>query len=144
MQIFTKTKFLISLYFLAIFYFIVTVYALYVDIAIFKWVDTPLHFIGGFVSAFFFSVYYADRLRVIYKEKTIFSKLFILVFIVGISASVGVAWEVYEFVYDKLVTLPQQSGFYAQPGLDDTMKDLVMDMLGGLEVALLFLFTKGK
>lgn len=144
MKIFTKKNFVISLYTLAIVYFIVTIYAIYHDVAIFKWVDTPLHFMGGFVVSFFFSVYYIERLRNIYKEKTIFSKLFILIFILGSAASVGIAWEVYEYLYDVFVTIPQQSGIYAQPGLGDTMKDLVMDMLGGLEVALLFFLRKAK
>lgn len=142
-MIFTKKNFVIVLYFLALAYFLATVYGLYFDMAIFKWVDTPLHFLGGFVASFFFATYYAERLRNIYKEKTIYPRLFILLFILGAATSVGVAWEVYEFAYDKLIAIPQ-SNFLTQPSLDDTMKDLIMDTAGGLEVALLFFLTKGK
>jgi len=52
----------------------------------------------------------------------------------------GVLWELFEWGFDYFIATPYRL-HYMQPGLDgldDTMGDLAMDILGGLVVALLY------
>lgn len=58
--------------------------------------------------------------------------LFILVFVIAF----GVIWELLEFGISGLAELAGTRTVLTQYGLEDTMKDLVFDILGGLLVAL--------
>lgn len=55
----------------------------------------------------------------------------LIFFIVIFALAVGGLWEIIEFTSDTLI------GTNHQPGLSDTMLDLIFDLLGGLFIALL-------
>lgn len=137
---FTKNSFAIILYILLACYLGATIYALTVDISIYDWVDIPLHYMGGFVAAFFFCTYFKNILTGIIREKNLWSVLFALTTIIGFAAIVGIGWELYEWVYDIFVAIPQAS-LRTQGSLNDTMGDLVLDLSGGVSVALLFFYS---
>lgn len=71
------------------------------------------------------------------------SPFFTLMLILGAAALVGVLWEFFEFLVDKFITKKNYIDLL-QPGVIDTMKDLFMDILGGLAVGLLFLYERKK
>jgi len=91
------------------------------------WLDIPMHFAGGFVVAWFFAEYFR-------KERGGMSKLVGAVFIIGIAAIVGIAWEWFEWVLDNFIFIENQF----MGGLDDTLFDLFMDLVGASCIALLY------
>jgi uncharacterized membrane protein YjdF len=58
-------------------------------------------------------------------------KSYAIFFIIIFTMAIGAIWEIAEFTTDQLL------GTRAQPGLTDTMYDLIFDFLGGLFIALL-------
>ena len=60
---------------------------------------------------------------------------FVFVFILLFTVAFGVLWEVLEFAIGGATALLGVSSVITQYGLDDTMMDLVFDMLGGVVVA---------
>ncbi|MDP3725106.1 MAG: hypothetical protein Q8R20_01395 [Nanoarchaeota archaeon] len=86
--------------------------------------DIPMHFTGGFIAAWFFAAYFKN-------EQIKISKIAGIVIIIGGTAIVGVAWEWMEWIVDN-VFLPNHP---FMGGLDDTLLDLVMDLLGGAVIA---------
>ena len=91
--------------------------------------DIPMHFIGGFLVAWFIGVLLKEDIR-----KT--SWLGTLVIIIGGTAFIGIGWEFFEWIIDYFV----QEGFMGTR--DDTLLDFVMDILGAVAVALL-VFRQG-
>lgn len=91
--------------------------------------DIPMHFLGGVsiaVGGAAFLVSYAGR-DFLRREP----RWFLILFLVGLTMTVGVLWEFMEFGFDLLFhTVNQQ-------GLRDTMGDLAMDLVGGVVGALL-------
>ncbi len=87
--------------------------------------DIPMHFLGGVIVAWFFAVYFKE-------ERKAIPPLAELILIVGGTAVVGVAWEWMEWVVDNIF-LPNHP---FMGGLDDTLFDLAMDLLGACVVAL--------
>ncbi len=138
--VFTKNSFAIILYILLACYLGATIYALTIDISIYDWVDIPLHFMGGFVAAFFFCTYFKNTLIGIMREKNFWSGLFVFISIIGFAAIIGIGWELYEWFYDIFVAIPQAS-LRTQGSLNDTMGDLILDLSGGVSVALLFFYN---
>ncbi len=83
-------------------------------------IDVPMHFLGGF------SVGLASTglLRMFYRsERFVRSPQFLYIMIMTIS--VGVLWEYVEYYYDVSVAFGGNFWF-------DTIKDLLMDTLGGI------------
>lgn len=102
------------------------------------WIDIILHFAGGF-WVFVLASHVAEH----YKVEIVGVKKEVIRFFVFISfvAFVGVLWEFFEFVLDRYITM---SGFtYLARVFEDTLLDLVMDILGGITAFVLY-FKNGK
>ena len=61
---------------------------------------------------------------------------FVFLFILLFTVAFGVLWEVIEFALGQLAAATGSEGVLTQYGLDDTMKDLLFDTLGGVFVGL--------
>lgn len=98
-----------------------------------NWESLFMHTVGGLVAAW--GVY---NLFNLFKGKfklKIRPKWLFIVFLVGSVALIGILWEFYEFVHDQF------SDFKYQLSLEDTMIDLVMDLVGvGLFCLILYVF----
>lgn len=64
-----------------------------------------------------------------YAETIYLPRAFLALFIVMLTMAVGVIWELMEFIVDLA------TGSHLQYSLDDTMRDLLFDTIGGLLVA---------
>lgn len=85
--------------------------------------DVPMHVGGGFAIASFFW-----RGLALLQERGLAGRNVFPVdalFVLGLTGTAAVVWELYEFTIDALGWLE------AQNGLADTMADLVLGMLGG-------------
>lgn len=87
-----------------------------------RWLDIPMHIMGGFGIASLIAAIYAYN-----NKKVSYTKLFILYSIVAI------AWEVYEYAQD-IVMYTDWSGWL------DTLKDYI-DGIIGISLAYLFIRT---
>jgi hypothetical protein len=85
-----------------------------------SWLDTPMHFLGGVGAGWFASLAFPERGNGL--------KRFLLG--LGMVAFIGVVWELFE--WNANLFLGNRSGVSFQGDLNDTMKDLVMDLLGGI------------
>lgn len=99
------------------------------------WYDSFAHFISGIVVGFV-----ATYLLVIlkkYDKKTI---LFNILFILGISFMVAGLWEMFEFISDKIFNKDAQN--VLTTGVNDTMKDMIVAILGTILYSLLYLYEE--
>jgi hypothetical protein len=93
-----------------------------------RW-DTMTHFVSTFMLAIVgLTIIY---LMHVYWEGLTMDIRAIMVFTVFIGAFLGVTWEVMEWSADQVF------GTTEQHGLNDTMKDLVMDLIGAMLAAVL-------
>lgn len=92
----------------------------------YRWLDNPVHILGGmWVAAAFMWITY------------VFGKPEVrLLPVLGAVLCAGIAWEVYEFVFNV-------SYYEGTHLLFDTAKDLLMDLFGGI-VAWYLLVNLGK
>ena len=100
-----------------------------------QWFDIPMHFAGGLAIGLLALAIWEVCIDSIVFHKTVTSfwrTLVYLVGIVGLVTIVGVAWEVYEFLFDTWASAASMEFRPAQMGLGDTMADLCLDMLGGI------------
>ena len=109
--------------------------------------DTILHlFSGGMLGALGFSV-----INILNKEHLYdlnLSPVFIAFFAFCFALTLGVFWEIYEFSFDGLLDMNMQK-FATMDGtllvgreaLVDTMKDLIVDSIGGACVAIIGYFS---
>lgn len=87
------------------------------------WLDTFCHFLSGIVVSFF-------SLELIIKKKWKINLLFNCLFILGMSSLIATSWEIFEFTSDKLFNKDAQN--VLTTGVDDTMKDMIVALLGSL------------
>ncbi len=90
-------------------------------------IDTPMHFLGGFVMAMLgLAIHHGVASRYHTKHSPAW---YHYTFVIGFAMLVGVAWEFHEYVLDQTINawynLP-----LSQLSLTDTMKDFLMDWLG--------------
>ena len=92
-----------------------------------------LHFAGGFwvmILALYVTRQFGNE--VIGEQKNIIT----FVAFVSFVAFAGVLWELFEFVMDRYIIF---SGFtYLSRVFEDTLSDLVLDILGGITAFLLY------
>jgi len=95
-------------------------------------VDIPLHFAGGFAMAFFISgaVQVFGSLQIIRRPDWCVH----LALVFGLTCVVAVFWEFAEWTADHIF------GTHCQLGLDDTLGDILMGLLGGTVFAVVFGF----
>jgi len=100
----------------------------------YRWPDIPMHILGGVFIAYSFSLtvtYFQERK--ILSEMNVFSRS---VFLFGLTSSAVVIWEFGEFTLDFFFDT------VAQAGLEDTMLDMFLGLLGGM--ALIFFLARGN
>lgn len=92
----------------------------------FWWWDTMLHSSSGLILG---NIGYAlvSYLNGSSTVKINLSPLFVALFSFCFALSIGALWEIYEFSMDSFFGFNMQ-----RTGLDDTMKDLILDTLGAL------------
>ncbi|MCX7420893.1 MAG: hypothetical protein NT013_15320 [Planctomycetia bacterium] len=86
--------------------------------------DIPMHFVGGVAIAYFFGGCYRTALAFEFLGQP--GKAVYAVVVLGMTALAAVVWEFAEFIADQTL------GTYTQPGLPDTLLDLLMGLLGGI------------
>jgi len=106
-----------------------TIFFLY---SFYWWFDIPLHFLGGFcaglISLYFYSFFHSQKSR----PKTSF---WLLVAAIFGTIAVGLVWELFE--YSVGITFNTVGDYFL-----DTVKDLIMDILGGYAAYLYFIARK--
>lgn len=104
--------------------------------------DTILHtFSGAMIGALGFS--FISLLNQSEKVPMHLSPLFVAIFAFCFAVTLGVAWEIYEFVFDGVLKLNMQkfmlengTQLIGREALMDTMKDLIVDSIGAFVVSL--------
>ncbi len=105
----------------------------------FWWWDLLLHTLAGVIFGFigYIIVYILNKEE---KVNIVLSPLFISIFAVGFSVTVGVIWEIFEFSMDIFFKLNMQKS-----GLVDTMLDLIVVLVGAILTATIgFIYLKTK
>ncbi|MEK7131049.1 MAG: hypothetical protein AAB924_01630 [Patescibacteria group bacterium] len=107
------------------------------------WIDNFTHFLGGATAGMgmIWWTFYSAKISPMTKS---LPKIYIFVIILGFVALVGVFWEIYELIVDRLVTKNNYISILQSGGLIDTMKDLFVDLLGGSAVIWLFFKERKK
>ncbi len=107
------------------------------------WIDNFTHFLGGATAGMgmIWWTFYSAKISPMTKS---LPKIYIFVIILGFVALVGVFWEIYELIVDRLITKNNYISILQSSGLIDTMKDLVVDLLGGSAVIWLFFKERKK
>jgi peptidoglycan/LPS O-acetylase OafA/YrhL len=101
----------------------------------FKWWDSPLHFYKGILVGFFAIVIYKQLIPEQMRHNV--SRWIIFLFVLSLSVTAGVIWEIYEFIGDQTFTHTMQLG-----GNTDTMVDLICGTAGGLLTAVYSVFRR--
>lgn len=103
---------------------------------IWPWFDRPEHFLGGAsiaVSSYLFIAYLVHTAYIAKPPKLVWFAVSIA--FVALAATI---WEIMEFTSDYYL------GTVNQPGLFDTMKDMMLGMMGGVAGALGMNIVKHK
>ncbi len=98
------------------------------------WIDIPVHVLGGVFIAYSFSL-----ALTYYQERRILSELNVLsriVFLFTLTSTATVIWEFGEFTLDFFFDT------VAQLGLEDTMLDMFLGLVGG--TALIVFLARGE
>lgn len=103
----------------------------------FWWWDKMLHGFSGliFANLGFLIAMYLDHSQ---KRNSEFSRILVALFSFCFAIASGAIWEIYEYSMDQSF-----GTLYQGVGIDDTMRDIILDTLGALLFAL-FLFFQGK
>ena len=113
--------------------------------------DTILHtFSGAMLGALGFSV--VSLMNQNKKWHLNLSPAFVAFFAFCFAITLGVVWEIYEFTFDGLLGLNMQKFaledgtlLQGRPALTDTMKDLIVDAIGGIIISIVgFISLKYK
>ena len=102
-----------------------------------------MHFWGGAVVAMgmIWWTFYSAKISALTKN---LPKFYATVAVLGFVALAGVFWEFYEFIVDRLITKNNYISLFQQGGLLDTLKDLFLDLLGGLTAVWRFFYERKK
>lgn len=95
----------------------------------FRWWDTLLHSLSGLIFGVigFTLVYILNSSQ---RAPVKLTPVFIAIFAFCFSLSMGILWEIYEFLMDELFGMKLQ-----RFGLNDTMWDMILDTLGAIVVS---------
>lgn len=97
------------------------------------WIDIPQHFFGGVLAGLvFYAIVYRFPDTFNLKRNYPFTSLLLL----GVVALGGAIWEFIEFTYDATGLYQRFGAHLAQLSQQDTMGDLLMDLVGGLVLAI--------
>lgn len=102
---------------------------IFIEYNVYTWyfpqLDIPMHIVGGASVAW--AVWVALSYLIQIKQLPKMPFWFAIAFVVGMTATVGIAWEFYEFIGDIMNNTQQQMW---QFGPGDTMKDFADDIIG--------------
>lgn len=93
------------------------------------WADTLLHTSGGFLTGLFV-LWYLFNYSALPFEKQKIPLYIIIIAVLSFTALIGVFWEFYEFILDKITGYKSYSAAVMQANLADTMSDLLFDLIG--------------
>lgn len=90
-------------------------------------IDTPMHFLGGFVMGLLgLAIHHGVASKYHTKHSPTW---YHYTFVVGFAMLMGIAWEFHEYILDETI-----NAWYnfpkSQVSLADTMKDFFMDLVG--------------
>jgi uncharacterized membrane protein YjdF len=102
-----------------------------------------MHFWGGGVVAMgmIWWTFYSAKISASTKN---LPKFYSAIIILGFVALVGVFWEFYELIVDRIITKNNYISFLDQGSLADTLKDIFVDLLGGLTAVWRFFYERKK
>lgn len=124
------SKFLVTL-----FVAIVIVYVVALWFGLFNtvwWLDIVMHIAGGvWVGGLFFVIFTGVVRHEAYTHPVEYLK--VLVLVIAFAVFVGVLWEFFEFILTHITGVPLQGN------VADTMKDLLMDIVGGAGAGMVLL-----
>lgn len=107
----------------------------------YSWFDQVLHFSGGFFMAMLFSKYLKDHLLAVSKLKN-------TLIILGVVSFMGVTWEFLEYIANLSLSPIIYSHFavktYFMGDLNDTINDLLMDILGAGTFSFILHFIRSR
>lgn len=95
--------------------------------------DKIVHTISGIVTSFL-------GIYIIFKFKKSDNNIFNFVFVISISLSVALLWEVIEFSIDNIFNTDVQ--WVIKTGVNDTMTDMICALLGTLMFNLCYIFEQ--
>jgi len=110
------------------------IHAFYVK---FWWWDLMLHAISGFIVAGigFLIVYILNK-----KKELGLNPIFVSIFSFSFAVSIGVIWEIFEFITDSILRVNMQKS-----GLADTMWDLIVNSIAASIISYFgYLYLKGR
>src|SRR3989338_3683018 len=100
----------------------------------FWWFDISLHFLGGFFVAMLFTIYFVNT--------KFSSKREYWLAVVGAVTFIGVIWEFAEYTAAQTLVEPLYNNFgiraYFIGNLNDTIKDLFLDIIGAFSWLTIF------
>jgi hypothetical protein len=128
----TFTRALLAILAVIVVHVIAMLTALY---GIFPWWDMPMHFAGGFVMAMLAIAIHSHMTNKKHVRRV--GDIYHIVFILGFTMLIAVAWEFHEYVIDQTIGL-WNNWQPTQLSLGDTMLDLFLGFVGGLTAALTF------
>lgn len=101
-----------------------------------RWLDVPMHFLGGFWLGLgaLWLYYFSGFFKNIHEEHR--TALYVWLLAVTSALALGFIWEVYEFGLDMLYDKTDQYDIL------DTMSDLIFDIIGGTVAT--FMFVMGN
>lgn len=100
-----------------------------------RWLDIPMHFVGGVWVAATVAAFWRHHIAVPGSVNRYF--LISFLFILGVTALVGVLWEYFEFFLDGF--FPEREFVDFENKWSDTLLDLLMDIFGAVVVGIYFL-----
>ena len=98
------------------------------DWNVMPWFDIPMHILGGITVGW--GIWSIIQICIAQKKIPRLPVWLIAIAVIGTAAIVGILWEMYEFVYDRMCHTVLQAS------LSDTMKDLMDDLIGSVLFAL--------
>lgn len=104
----------------------------------FKWWDKSLHFLSGIVLTIA-GFYIIDAINIRQKATLITDSFFIAFFSFCFANTAGKLWEVAEFITDVIGVTHQSQG-----GLEDTMWDVILNMIGALITTIIYYYYRRK
>ncbi len=96
--------------------------------------DSVMHFAGGCALGYFILGQIGYAVRKGWCRDP--GRVIVLMLIVSLVATGAVCWEIYEWLSDRYI------GTHFQPSLDDTMKDLVLGLMGGIFCACMVFYAR--
>lgn len=108
------------------------------------WADIALHASGGFLAGSFalWYIFNSNKSPISLAKSDLTSKVVLIIIVVSFAALVGVFWEIFEFMIDKITGYKSYSLKVAMQNYEDTVSDLFFDLLGALISSLFLKFRK--